>query len=172
MKKVKTEIIEIMKNYKSLLFIFLLLSLLNFTSCTDEIDELIPEDATAKFLGTWTCQETGDGMNSDLNVYTLNITRNPSNKAEVLISNFNQLQETAIALVVSNSIFIESQKILNGTITIEGEGVFSNGEILLNYSVDDGADLENFTARYYKPSARDELLKEDEQENTQQNLIL
>ncbi|MFP4289852.1 MAG: hypothetical protein ACLFQS_11400, partial [Bacteroidales bacterium] len=150
----------------------IMICLLSVTSCTDELNDLTPDDALEKFLGTWTCQETGDGINSDLNVYTLTITRNPSNTAEVLISNFNQLQETATALVVSNSIFIESQNILNGTITIEGEGVYSNGEILLNYSVDDGADLENFTARYYKPSAKDELLDEKEQEQNQEDLIL
>ncbi len=149
-----------MKDHRNILISLLLIFVLSFTSCTDEINDLVPDDALEKFLGTWTCQETGDGINSDLNVYNLTITRNPSNTAEVLINNFNQLQETATALVVSNNIFVESQKILNGTITIEGEGFYSSGEILLNYSVDTGADLENFTARYYKPSEKDELLEE------------
>lgn len=161
-----------MKKMKNPLFIFVMISLFSVTSCTDEINDLIPDDELEKILGTWTCEETGDGMNSDLNVYSLTISRNPGNTAEVLISNFNQLQETATALVVSNSLFIETQDILNGTITIEGEGAYSNGEILLNYSVDTGADLENFTARYYKPAAKDESLNEQQQKQGLEDTIL
>lgn len=132
----------------------------SYTSCTDDlIDESV--DPVDKFTGSWQCSETGDGVNSNINVYTVIITRNPFNTSEVLIENFNQLQETATALVVNNSLFIEPQMILSNTIEIQGEGTFSEEGIQLTYTVDTGADLETFNAILTQPAKKDKELLAD-----------
>lgn len=141
-----------MKKYSRLLLFFLLGSLISLSSCTDEdIDDLFG-DPVEKFLGTWRCEEEGSISGGGWN-YQVIITRNPDNSAEILIQNFN-LQgnsEKARALITGNTMTIPRQNICDDTIEIQGNGTFSNEEITFSYTTNDGATLESFTGRFYKP---------------------
>ena len=141
-----------MKRNSKLLLLFLFTILISFVSCTDEdLDDLFG-DPVEKFLGTWRCEEEGSISGGGWN-YQVVITRNPANSAEILIQNFN-LQgnsERARALITANTMTIPRQLICDDTIEIQGSGTFSNGQINFNYSTNDGATLENFTGRFYKP---------------------
>jgi hypothetical protein len=141
-----------MKKYSRLLLFFLLGSLISLSSCTDEdIDDLFG-DPVEKFLGTWRCEEEGSISGGGWN-YQVIITRNPDNSAEILIQNFN-LQgnsEQARALITGNTMTIPRQNICDDTIEIQGNGTFSNEEITFSYTTNDGATLESFTGRFYKP---------------------
>jgi hypothetical protein len=141
-----------MKRNSKLLLVILFGFLFSFVSCIDEdIDDPFG-DPVDKFLGTWRCEEVGSISGGGWN-YQVIITRNPQNSAEILIQNFN-LQgnnERARALITGNNMTIPRQKICDDTIEIQGSGTFSNGQVNFNYSTNDGATLENFTGRFYKP---------------------
>ncbi len=141
-----------MKRNSKLLIIILFGFLISFASCTDEdLDDLFG-DPVEKFLGTWRCEEVGSISGGGWN-YQVIITRNPANSAEILIQNFN-LQgdsERARALITGNNMTIEKQLICDDTIEIQGSGTFSNGEVNFSYTTNDGATLESFTGRFYKP---------------------
>jgi hypothetical protein len=134
---------------KPLLSAFFLL-LLTFTSCLDEEIDFLA-DPIDKYLGNWKCIEKGDVF-GDIGPFDVQVVRNPESTTEVLIKNFN-LQgngESARAIIAGNTITIPTQYICNGTIRINGSGSFQNGEFVINYKTNDGADEENINARYYK----------------------
>jgi len=141
-----------MKKNSKLLLLILLGFLFSFTSCIDEDLDGLFGDPVEKFLGTWQCEEEGSITGGGWN-YQVIITRNPQNSAEILIQNFN-LQgnsERARALITGNNMTIPTQMICDDTIEIKGSGTYSNGQVNFNYSTNDGATLENFTGRFYKP---------------------
>ena len=134
---------------KKFIPVFLIIGIV-FTSC--EIDQEEPyADPVEKFLGEWKCEETSEVYGPGYN-YDVIITRNPENSTEIVIANFYMqgMRETAIALVTGNSMTIYEQKICDDTIIIEGSGRYEKGEIHLTYTANDGADLDNVMARYYK----------------------
>jgi hypothetical protein len=61
------------------------------------------------------------------------------------------MNEMARAIIDGNSITIPDQSICDDTIEIKGSGTFRNGEFILDYSTNDGADKENIEARFFKP---------------------
>ncbi len=137
------------KNIKTLLILMCVFSGLIFVSCEKDDDVFV--DPVEKFLGKWKCEEDSEVYGPGYN-YDVEITRNPGNSSEVLIANFYMQgsREQAIALVAGSSLIIQEQTICDDTIIIEGSGTYSNGEINLTYTANDGADLDNVTARYYR----------------------
>jgi hypothetical protein len=141
-----------MKNFTKFLALTMLGLMLTMVSCEVEPVDDPFADPVDKFLGTWKVNER-EVPPEGLWVYDVTISRNPSNSAEILVSNFNYqgTSERARALVTGNSITFPVQKICDDTIEIRGSGTFSNREVSLSYTTDDGADRKNFTATYYKP---------------------
>lgn len=141
-----------MKKPFNFLLLLCLVLVLAFQACIDENGDDPFADPVDKFLGSWRADESstvyGDGY-----VYTVTITRNPSNSAEVLISNFyyQGVDIQARALVTSNTLTIIRQLICDDSIEIQGTGVYSNGVVNLEYTADTGADLDQVTAVYSKP---------------------
>lgn len=132
--------------------VFLLVSMVVFTACEDDdLDDLFG-DPVERFLGNWKCEETGD-LNGYFGPFDVRIVRNPNNSAEVFIQNFNYqgMNESARAIIAGNTITIPRQKICDDTIEIRGSGTFSNGQINMTYTTNDGADEENIVARFFKP---------------------
>jgi hypothetical protein len=124
---------------------------ISFTSCEeDDLDGMFG-DPVENFLGTWNCFETGD-IFGDFGPFTVQIIRNSENSSEVLIKNFNYqgMDVSARAIIAGNTITIPRQGICDDTIEVKGSGIMENGEININYTTDDGADLENIVARFYK----------------------
>lgn len=122
-----------------------------FTSCIEDDDDPF-SDPVDKFLGSWKANESSTLYGGPF-VYDVSITRNPTNSAEILISNFYMQgpNEKARALVTGNILTIMEQTICNGSITIKGSGQYLAGKITLNYTTNDGADLDHVTATYQRP---------------------
>lgn len=141
-----------MKTHTKYLYLVLLLSLACFTSCEEDDTEGMFDDPVDKFLGSWKCFEEGD-LHGSFGPFDVQIIRNEENSAEVLIRNFNYQghSEYARAIIAGNNISIPRQRICDDTIEIHGSGAFSNGEINISYTTNDGADEENIQARFYRP---------------------
>lgn len=140
-----------MNRNSKLLLIILFGFMFSFVSCIEDMDDPFA-DPVEKFLGSWRCEEEGSISGGGWN-YPVNISRNPENSAEILIQNFN-LQgnsERARALITGNNMTIPTQLICDDTIEIKGSGTYSNGQVSFSYSTNDGATLENFSGRFYKP---------------------
>ena len=137
-----------MKVFRKISSLLLIFSFFFLASCTEEFEDPFA-DPVDKYLGNWKATESSTLYGSGY-VYDVSIARNPSNSAEILISNFYMqgVQEKARALVTGNSLTIMEQTICDGTITIEGSGQYVSGKIELTYTALDGADLDYITASY------------------------
>ena len=138
------------KSYKYLVLLSFLAMFL-FQGCVDELLDDPFADPVEKFLGNWRAEESSTVYGQGY-VYTVVISRNPQNSSEILISNFyyQGVHEKARALVTGNTLTIMRQKICDNTIEIQGSGTLSGGRINLQYTADDGADLDQVTAVYTK----------------------
>ncbi len=139
-----------MKSTRALLII---ISLFLVYSCEEDTADVIPdEDPVEKFLGDWKCEEDSEVYGSGY-VFDVRITRNPENSSEILIANFYHqgMNEHAVALIVGNNLIIEKQTICDDTIEIEGSGRYEDGEVNMEYTAHDGADLDNVVARLFRP---------------------
>ncbi len=132
--------------------LFLFISLTLFFSCEETTDVIPDADPLDKFLGEWKCAEDSEVYGSGY-VFDVKITRNPDNSSEILIANFYHqgMNEKARAMVVRNSLIIMKQTICDDTIEIEGSGRYADGEVNMEYTAFDGADLDNVVARLYRP---------------------
>ncbi len=141
-----------MKKSLKVFLVISAVSLLFFTACDDDNGFDPFGDPVEKFLGEWQCEESstvyGDGYN-----FQVIITRNPDNSAEILMANFYHqgFDVKARALVVGNNLTIPRQGICDDTIEIQGSGTYKNGEVNMAYTANDGADIDEVTARLYKP---------------------
>jgi len=140
-----------MKKLVQLLPAILIIGSLVFHSCIPDDFEGDFDDPVEKFLGAWKCEETGD-VNGYFGPFDVEIVRNPSNSAEILIRNFNYqgADVEARAIVAGNSIAIPRQLICDDTIEIAGSGTFRNEQFTLTYTTNNGADLENISARFFR----------------------
>ncbi len=125
-----------------------LFSMFFATSC--ELDDDEPnglEDARTKFNGSWMCTEQ-----SQLS-YPVTITNNPQNSSEVYINNFNLFgkDEYVVAKIAGFSMSIPDQKACS-TYDVSGNGQMSSNkkDIVLQYTVKDGANTETINANYTK----------------------
>ncbi|MCF8369556.1 MAG: hypothetical protein K9G76_10975 [Bacteroidales bacterium] len=117
-----------------------------FFSCTDEGDLADLTDDREQFIGTWNVQES-----CSKDAYTVQITKDPSNSAQVIISNFwhiTNCENPPYAIIAGNSIYLPSQYICNGTFDVKGDGDLNKQVISWSYTVNDGADLYSCTAEY------------------------
>lgn len=114
-----------------------------FASCLPADDnELNPID---KYIGTWNVSDQGSRLN-----YQVVIDYNPLNSAEVLLENFADLGNSAVGLVIGNSIAIEAQSLTENDV-VSGSGSFVNeNKLSFNYQLDNGIDTESRVAVFSK----------------------
>lgn len=131
--------------YKKILAIVMILTL---TGCTfDETDDLT--DDRDAFLGTWNVSES-----CAKDAYSVNIVKDPSNSAQILINNFwntGNCGDPVSALIAGNSAYISTQTFCNKAFEAEGSGDLVKEEITWSYSINDGADLFNCQATFSRP---------------------
>ncbi len=127
-----------------------LFSVFLFTAC-DTSDDNNPSpvpDARDKFTGTWQ-------VNDEICIkgkYVVGITRDPSNSAQVLISNFafSNTSQPDTAIVAGSSIVVYKQKNSEGW-SIEGNGFYkSNGSIEWTYTLIISGFQESCSATYVR----------------------
>jgi len=116
---------------------------LTFNSCVPTDDnELNP---ITKFIGTWSVNDQAARLN-----YEVTIDYNPLNSAEVLLKNFADLGNSAVGLVVGNTIAIDDQ-VLSGDNSVSGSGSYINqNKLSFNYQLDNGIDTESRDATFSK----------------------
>jgi len=59
-----------------------------------------------KYTGSWSVSDQPARIN-----YSVTITANPSNSAEILLNNFAYLGTTVVGLVIGNSVVIDNQSL-------------------------------------------------------------
>jgi hypothetical protein len=132
-----------MKNIR--LIIFLALSVGLFASCADEnpIDAEAPD--RNKFLGNWKVKEQ---IGSSVSNYLAVVKIDSSNASSIKIGNIYNLgaNENLKALVAGNSLSIAQQNITG--ISIQGNGVFSGTQFILNYTANEGSGPQSVQATY------------------------
>ena len=100
-------------------------------------------DEAKKYLGTWSVSDQSARIN-----YTVTIVANPSNSAEILLNNFADLGSKAVALVIGNSLAIDSQPLGSGY-TVAGSGSYINKDKLqFSFDLNDGIDNEARVATF------------------------
>ncbi|MCD4697970.1 MAG: hypothetical protein K8S16_17235 [Bacteroidales bacterium] len=133
-----------MKSYY--IFLFSLFLLPGFIACTDEneVDDLV--DDREKFIGTWNVIES-----CSKDSYTVQITKDPSNSSQVIISNFWHISNCAnppYGIVAGSSIYVPTQSICSNAFEVNGDGDLDKNVISWSYTVNTGADLYTCAAEY------------------------
>jgi hypothetical protein len=127
----------------NVLFIAVLL-----TSCLDEETNDLVDDRDA-FLGSWNVTES-----CSKDSYSVQIVKDPSNSAQVLINNFwntGNCGNAAYGIVAGSSIYLPQQEFCDGDLKLDGSGDIIKEKVNWSYTVNDGADLHNCTATYVRP---------------------
>lgn len=124
---------------KKLLQAILVIGIIFFESCaTIPIDE---SDDIDKYIGVWNVNDQPARIN-----YKVTITANPSNSAEILLNNFADLGNSAVGLVVGNSLVIDNQT-LGSSYSVSGSGSYINsGKLEFNFDLNDGIDIDSRVA--------------------------
>lgn len=130
-------------NRKFLIPFVLLFGFLFIQSCAVTSDD--EGDDIEKYLGAWSVVDQAARLN-----YTVTISANPANSAEVLLNNFADLGTNAVGLVVGNSIVIDSQS-LGADFTVNGSGSYINsGKLEFDFTLNDGIDMDSRLAVFTK----------------------
>ncbi len=130
-------------HYKYLLSVVFLLSVFLLGSCAITTED--ESDDIEKYTGTWSVSDQSARIN-----YSVTITANPSNSAEILLNNFADLGTTAVGLVIGNSVVIDNQS-LGSDYSVDGDGHYINsGKLEFNFNLNDGIDNEVRVAIFTK----------------------
>jgi len=107
-------------------------------------------DPRANFVGTWSCNETSHLNGSS--AFSVGITLNQNNTAQVLLSNFYQIgtSQSIYGIVANNNVTVPGQTV--NTLNIRGSGNInsSHNQITWNYYVNTGADIDTCSAVFSK----------------------
>jgi len=131
-----------------ILLIMISVFVLQMPACVPTDDDVYPDDPVAKFLGDWKVNENCSRM-----TYDVSIIRDPGNSTQVLIYNFGNPgpgYDPAVGLVVSSSIYVNSQTVGEGW-TVDGKGTYqSGGTIQWDYTLVIPPSEYNCSATYFK----------------------
>lgn len=127
-------------------FIFLIM-----LGACEELDDNNPSpipDTRDKFTGSWSVNNESCGKNK----YLVTIGKDPSNSAQVVITNFafSSAAEPDTAIVAGNAIVMYSQRNSEGWV-VSGSGQYKAGDIIeWNYSLLISGTQESCTATYIR----------------------
>lgn len=115
------------------------------TSCTEDLVEDPDTDPRAKFIGSWNVKEE---IQSSVQNYSAQIINDPTNNSRILIGNIFNLGEPIPSVVSENSISLVNSNISG--FDIKGQGIYSGGGFVLNYTTNDGSGARQVKATYVK----------------------
>ncbi len=124
-----------------------LLLIASLAACVPE-DNIDTGDPRDNFTGTWRFSETPVAKSPDGISFTVTISYDPNNSAQVLLRNFAQIggQFSPYGIVTNNRITIPSQEVGQGFM-ISGSGTLSGStQMDWEYITIAGGDKESFTA--------------------------
>lgn len=138
-----------MKKLQNYLFYMLLAGLLAFSACDEVIEDDPSTDEREKFLGSWTTTETSTLYPNPI-TFTVTV-ENDDNSTQIRLYNIYQLGTNvyAYAIVTGSSFTMPEQSVNNMIIEGYGEMVNEN-TIELEYTVNDGSDLDQVTGEMKK----------------------
>lgn len=142
---------KLVKNFLILFFTGLMLTLLN--SCEEDANNDITSDYRDQYIGSWTCTETpAKGIKL---TYTVKISKDTENSSRLILKNFGFSglnEKPAYGISTESSITLPEQTICDDeTWIIEGIGyLVKDDKMTWEYSINDGADLLNYTAVFVK----------------------
>jgi hypothetical protein len=134
-----------MKTHAALSVIFIFMALF-FAACETD-DPIVETDERDKFLGLWSVAEDCNRLN-----YDVNVSYDPGNSAQVLISNFANPgpgYDPVVALVADDNIIVPEQQVGENW-TVSGDGTYQNGTVNWNYTLKIGGNLLTCSAVYSK----------------------
>ncbi len=129
------------------LHLMLALSMIFFLgSCEVEPIDIPDEDARDAYIGTWSCTDTQ--VKSAKDSYSVSISYDPSNSAQVLLRNFGFLgQDVEPYAIVTGTIITIPEQTTSGDYIISASGkLVGKNKIEWNYTTNDGADELNYKA--------------------------
>jgi hypothetical protein len=133
-----------MKRPARLLLLLFALSMLH--ACTfDEDTDPISGDDRDKYAGSWLFYETPGKKSTS---YTVTISNDQSNSVQVKLKNFGNVgySYSAYAIATSTTLTVPEQELAPGLI-ISGSGSLTDvDEMVWNYSIYAGGDMENYEA--------------------------
>jgi hypothetical protein len=120
------------------------------SSCLPDEEADTPfQDSRDVYVGSWDVIESGPAKG-----YNVSIEKDPGNSSQILLYNFHNLlsQNYVYAIVTGDKFTIPRQEVGQLQIFIEGTAeYFSKDEMIeVEYSADDGAQLDNYSAAFYK----------------------
>ena len=133
---------------KTLSILNAVLIALLLSSCLEEDTNDLVDDRDA-FLGSWNVTES-----CSKDSYSVQIVKDPSNSAQVLINNFwntGNCGNPPYGIVAGSSIYLPQQEFCDGDLKLDGSGEMLKEQVDWSYSVNDGADLYNCDATYVRP---------------------
>src|SRR5436853_6364833 len=114
-------------------------------SCAKEDNNSATGDDRSKFTGTWTCAESSQQQGNS--TYSMTIVLDPASESQVIATNFYALgSSTSTYITISgNNMTVSSQHVQNTNTTVSGTGSYSNGNLTLHFSADDGQTVDQVT---------------------------
>jgi len=137
------------KTYRYTLFLAVLIGFL--ASCTkndDNNNNINNDDPRTNFVGTWLCAE-----NSHLNgtsSYTVIISLDQSNSAQILLANFYGTNQKVYGVVANTNVTVPSQSVGGKSARGSGTLISNSTKINWNYYVTVGGDIDTCSAVYTK----------------------
>lgn len=116
---------------KSKFWLFILFTIATgilFSGCEPVEEDPTGGDIRDPFIGVWQLVESSSFKSTDAQSYVVEISKDPSNSAQVILKNFGNpgTQDVAVVgLATSNQIVISTQNMSNGWI-VKGAGKISN----------------------------------------------
>lgn len=127
-------------------------TILLFPSCQPDNKDTKPAaDSRDAFIGSWLTKESCVGTTTP-STFTITVSKVSSNSTEVNFSNFNQLGSgfAAHGVISSTNVSFSSQVVSGNTISGSGTINAAGTEMNLSYTVNDGAQTDNYTAKLTK----------------------
>jgi hypothetical protein len=133
-----------MKMLRNILRVVAAGTMIFLASCADEDDPTGTGDDRAKFNGSWTCNETSQQQGSS--TYTITVTNDATSADKIVVKNFYNLGTSTNTFIVidGNNMTIQAQQVSGNTLS--GTGTYSNGAFTVNFSADDGQNVDQVTA--------------------------
>ncbi len=135
-----------MRRTRNFILLVVFIFFTNISCQEDDTDDILPVvDDRDKFIGQWNVNDE----NCQRSRYIVEISPDPSNSIQVLITNFGFSKATIpdTAIVAGTTITLPLQTNSEKWI-ISGIGKFGDGEISWNYSLEISGDLLDCTATY------------------------